>query len=203
MNVAEIMTDRGELADAERALQETLSALKASEYRYFLAACHWLLGRVSLRAARFDEALARLEQAKADFIHVGAEQELLDVDARIAECKVYIDEVDAALALAEDGLARAEAENGEKKVIPLLQRVRGFALLKQGDPFTAREAFDASVEVARQRKDLFEVTLALLALIELDKLEGIEPPDDMLAESRELLAKLKVRAVPPMPFPKA
>ena len=203
MNVAEIMTDRGELADAERALQETLSALKASEYRYFLAACHWLLGRVSLRAARFDEALARLQQARSDFMHVGAEQELLDVDARIAECKVYIDEVDAALALAEDGLARAEAENGEKKVIPLLQRVRGFALLKQGDPFTAREAFDASVEVARQRKDLFEVTLALLALIELDKLEGIEPPDDMLAESRELLAKLKVRAVPPMPFPKA
>ena len=41
----------------------------------------------------------------------------------------------------------------------------------------------------------------MLSLIELDRLEGVEPPLEMLNESRSLLASLKVRAVPPVPRP--
>ena len=41
----------------------------------------------------------------------------------------------------------------------------------------------------------------MLSLIELDRLEGVEPPLEMVNESRSLLASLKVRAVPPVPLP--
>ena len=60
MNIAEILTDRGEIAEAEATLQQTMPLWKSSEYRYFLGACLWLLGRVSLRGNRIDEALAAL-----------------------------------------------------------------------------------------------------------------------------------------------
>ena len=122
------------------------------------------------------------------------------MDARIAECRIHLDDAETALR-AERTLARASADDGDAKVVPLLQRTRGFAWLRQGDPFTARDAFDASLEAARARNDLFEVTLTLLALIELDRLEGVEPPGEVVAESESLLTSLKVRAVPPMPLP--
>jgi hypothetical protein len=39
----------------------------------------------------------------------------------------------------------------------------------------------------------------MLTLIELDRLEGVEAPQEVLDESRSILAKLKVRAVPRIP----
>ena len=40
---------------------------------------------------------------------------------------------------------------------------------------------------------------ALNALTELDRLEGVEPPQEMVDESRAILAAFKVRALPPVP----
>ena len=77
--------------------------------------------------------------------------------------------------------------------------MRGHALLQQGDTFGGRDAFDASLAAARSRSELFETLLTLLSLIALDRLEGIEPAAEIVAESRELTARLKVRAAPPMP----
>jgi hypothetical protein len=44
LNMAEILTDRGEWAEAEAVLLDTLSLWKASQFRFFLAACLSLLG---------------------------------------------------------------------------------------------------------------------------------------------------------------
>jgi len=41
----------------------------------------------------------------------------------------------------------------------------------------------------------------MLSLIELDRLEGVEPPIELVNESRTLLAGFKIRAVPPIPLP--
>ena len=54
---------------------------------------------------------------------------------------------------------------------------------------------------ARGQSNLFEAALTMLSLIEVDRLEGIEPPLETVTESRALLASLKVRAVPPVPAP--
>ena len=42
----------------------------------------------------------------------------------------------------------------------------------------------ASLAAARERHDLFEATLTMLSLIELDRLEGVEPPLEMVNETR-------------------
>jgi tetratricopeptide (TPR) repeat protein len=199
LNVAEILTDRGELAEAESLLQETLPLWKSSEYRYFLGACHWMLGRVSLRANRIDEALARFDDARSRLAEVGAEYEVLDIDARVAECRLLKGDAEGALARADALLGRSDAAEALLRLTPLLQRVRGYAVLLQGDPFGAREAFEVGLALARGRNEPFELALTLNALTELDRLEGVEPPQDMLDESRALLAKLKVRALPPVP----
>jgi tetratricopeptide (TPR) repeat protein len=199
INIAEILTDRGEWAEAEALLLQTLPLWKAAQYHYFLGACFTQLGRVSLRLGRFDEALSRLEEAKASFLRVGAEKELPAVEARIAECRVAMGNPGAAIELVGAILAQASASNSGARVASLLERVQGHALLQQGDLWSARDSLDASLAAARERNDLFEATLTMLSLIELDRMEGVEPPHEMVSESRSLLASLKVRAVPPVP----
>ena len=201
INVAEILTDRGEWAEAEAMLLDTLPFWKTSQYHYYLAACLSLLGRVALRRGRFDEALTRLQEAKANFLHVGAEQEVPAVDARIAECHVALHKPELALELLTPMLDSAGSSTGVARIMPLIARVQGHALLQQGDAWGARDALDASLAAARERNDYFEATLTTLSLIELDRLEGVEPALDIVEENRSLLARLKIRAVPAIPLP--
>ena len=203
VNIAEILVDRGEWAEAEAILLETLPLWKASQYHYLLGHCLLHLGRVSLRTNRLDEALGRLEEAKASFLRVGAEKEVPAVDARIAECRIAMGKPEAALDMVRGMLGSATESNGVASVVPLLERIQGHALLRQGDLWGARDALEASLAAAKERNDLFEATLTMLSLIELDRLEGIEPPLEMVTETRALLASRKVRAVPPVPLPAA
>jgi len=193
-NAAAILIDRGQWKEAESILLETLRFWKASQYRYYLGFCLKLLGRVSLRSGRLDEALSRLEESKAIYLHVGAESEVLGVDARIAECHVAMVNPDAALNLVGSMLARGSSS-------PLLEHIRGHALLLKGDLRGARDALETSLAAARERRELYGASLTMLSLIELDRLQGIEPPVEMVNESRSLLASFKVRAVPPLLLP--
>jgi hypothetical protein len=108
-------------------------------------------------------------------------------------------DADGALALADEILARVEPIGAIERLKPHLNRVRGYAMLMQFDPLGAREAFDASLAIARERSDRFEIALTLNALSELDRLEGVEPPQGLVDESRSILAAFKVRALPPVP----
>ena len=200
-NAAEILIDRGDWKEAESILLETLRFWKASQYRYYLGYCLLLLGRVSLRSGRLDEALSRLEESRSIYLHVGAEAETPAVDARIAECHVAMGNPDAALDRVSSMLARAGSSPGMANAVPLLERLRGHALLLKGDLRGARDALAASLAAARQRRELFEASLTMHSLIELDRLQGVEPPLEMVDESRSLLASFKVRAVPPLSSP--
>ena len=151
INSAEILIDRGEWAEAEVFLAGDAAVWKASQYRYYLGGCLLLLGRVALRLGRLDEALSRLEEAKANFLHVGAEQDP-GVDARIAECRVAMGNADGALELAREILGRASESSGWQSVVPLVERVQAHALILQGDLWGARDALEASLAAARERK---------------------------------------------------
>lgn len=201
MNYAEVLTDRGEWTEAEALLRETLPVWKASQYQSYLGETLSWLGRISLCLGRLDEALSRLEEAKTNYVQVGAENEVPPIDARIAECLLAMGKPDAALELVRGMLGRASESNGVARVVPLLERIQGHALLQQADLWSARDALEASLAAARERRDLFEAALTMLSLIELDRLEGVEPPLEILDESRSLLASFKVRAVPPVPLP--
>jgi hypothetical protein len=69
-------------------------------------------------------------------------------------------------------LGRASESSGVAKIVPLLERTRGHVLLRQGDPESARDALEASLAAANERRNLFEAALTMLSLIELDRVEG-------------------------------
>jgi class 3 adenylate cyclase/tetratricopeptide (TPR) repeat protein len=199
MNVAEILADRGELDEAQQLLLDTLPVWRASKYRYLLGGCLWLLGRLSLRAGRIDEARARLDEARALFVGVKREEEILDVDARLAECRTFAADPDAALAMVADALVRARASKAGAKAIGLLERVRGHALLHKGDIAGARVALEASLAGARARRDLAETLLALHSLFAAHRRAGEQPAADLVTEYESLMARLKIRVMPPLP----
>ena len=165
----------------------------------FLGACLSLLGRVSLGAGRHDEALKRLDEAKANFLHVGADEEVPAVDARIAECRVNMGDADVALRWWTDCSSRAGSSIGVARMAALLKRVRAHALLQRGDLSGARQDLDASLATAKARNDLLEIALTLLSLIEIHRIEGVEPPPELVTESTSLLDSLKIRVVPEVP----
>ena len=199
MNLAEILSDRGELDEAQSLLQEALLVWRASRYRYLLGGCLWLLGRVSLRAGRIDEAVARLTEAKALFVAVKREEEVLDVDARLAECRLFAGALDEAAATVTDALSRARASKAGGKAIALLERVRGHALLQQARYEDARKALEASLASARARNDLQDTMLALHSLVEAYRREGREVPAELVTELEALVKRLNVGALPPIP----
>lgn len=201
LNIADILIDRGEWAEAETLLLEMLPLWRAAGFQDWLAACLQQLGRVAMRLRRFDEALARFDEAKKNLLHVGAEHDIPPVDAWTAECRVGMGSPDAALEIVRGLLDRQGESSGVARMVPLLLRLQGHALLLQEDLWGARDALEASLAAARERSDLFEATLTSLSLIEVDRLEGVEPPLDLVNESRSLLATRKVRAVPPVPLP--
>ena len=201
LNVAEILVDRGEWGEAEPVLLETLPFWQSSQYHYYLGWCLAQLGRLAMRRGRFDEALVRLDQAKANFVQVGAEQEVPVVRARIAECRLIMGDVDGALVLVNEMQSHADTSSGVARAKSLIARVQGHALLLQGDAWGARDALELSLAAARERRDLFEIALTLHSLIEVDRLEGVEPALEMVDESRGLLSKLKIRAIPTLPTP--
>ena len=197
MNIAEILADRGELAEAEALLHESLPIWRALKHRDNLGYCLTLLGRAALRAGRFDEALGRFEQARTNFREAGSQREVREVDPRIAECRVFMREPDVALDLVRRTMEQADATNTQ--LMALLERVRGQALMQQGDLPGARRALESSLVAARARRDPYEVVQTLLALIELARLTGVEPAPEIVTESHALLARLKIRGIPPMP----
>ena len=200
INIAEILTDRGELTQAQTLLDASLPMWRALNYRYFLGACYALLGRVALRAGRPEAALARFEEAKTLFEDVGSQQDVLDVDSRIAECRVFMADPKAALELAAATLARVGSPKSVPKAVALLERVRGQALLQQGNLAGARKALEASLAAGRARRDLFETALTLLAFVDLAHREGVEPAPEIMGECQTLLDRLKVSAVPALPL---
>jgi class 3 adenylate cyclase/tetratricopeptide (TPR) repeat protein len=199
LGIAEILSDRGEFDEAETTFQQTVSVWKSSEYHYFLGYTMWMMGRLSLRAGKIDEALSRLAEARTLLKEAGADHDVLDVDARLAECHLFKNDPDAALALADALLAKEDTSGTIARITPQLNRVRGYAMLMQADPFGARETFEAGLAIARERNEQFEVVLALNALIELDHLEGVEPAQELVDEQRAAMAKLKIRALPAVP----
>ena len=201
INIGEILIDRGELAEAEQLLVETLPLWKASQHRLFLGATLLLLGRASLRAGRCDEALKRLDEARMHFVAVEAEDDIPAIDACIAECRIFMGDLDAAVELVEGMLKRTGSSNAVARMVPLLRRIRAHVLLEHGDLVGAQRELDASLAVARERRDLFEITRTLLSLIHVHRLKGVEAPVELLAESNALVDKLRIKVLPPVPMP--
>ena len=66
---------------------------------------------------------------------------------------------DAALELVSSMLGAASESTGVERLVPLLERLQGHALLLKDDLWGARDALEASLASAKERHDFFETTL--------------------------------------------
>jgi class 3 adenylate cyclase/tetratricopeptide (TPR) repeat protein len=200
VNRGEILADQGRLDDAEPLFRGALRVARASHGTFFIGAIASIYGRLAARAGRFEQAHELFAEARQASEEVGARDELVVTDARIAECFVLQGLPEQARDLATGTLELARSQEGVSQVTPMLRRIRGSALMQQGELHEAEESLEASVREAREIGADYELALALDALVALRVLRD-EPTEVLEAERDEILERLDVVSIPAVPLP--
>ena len=147
------------------------------------------LARVATGQGRYEEALTLCEEAIEELRDIGSHGDVLEVQARKAECLFFMGNPKGALLAVDEALRQAQALGGvPPPQIPILQRVRGAALALSGDRDAALVALRQSLQASQVRAAEFEAALTMRVLATLDV-----NPDEQDALSRQAartLAKL-------------
>ena len=200
-NVAEILSDRGQLEEADQMGREALRILRGVGLKSAIAFALNIVGRVACRSGRYEESIELLEQARAVNHEIGDQPEELESDVRIAECMAMQGRSAQALELATEALVRSETLGGP--ATPQLQRVRGCALAQLGRLSEAREALQESVAGARDREAEYEEALALHGLARIAAMEEMPDALELEAHYRAIFERLGVVAPPVIPIGQA
>jgi tetratricopeptide (TPR) repeat protein len=195
VNISQVLTDQGRLAEASPLIRGSIRLYRASGDRYLLGSSLSQYARVLARSGRCGESLPIFDEAHAELTTVGAQAEALESEAMAAEALVFLERPDEALVKADATLKGIGAIGGDSVATPLLQRVRGFALAQLGRPDEAVEAFETSVQNARDRGADFDIALGQIALERLARSRGELVDPVMREESWRILERLGVVAV--------
>ena len=197
-NIGEILANQGHFEEAAKRFREGLRIFRASHYRYGIGYTLLLSGQLSCRIGSFGEARELLGEARREFEAAGLAVEIRLADARTAECLLLEGRLSESLELADSLLASATGDSSTD--LPLLQRVRGQALLERGDLQGAAEALGASLKSAEEQDASYEIALTLGVLGRLARLNADEPlACESEARSKKILDRLGVVAVPAIP----
>ena len=199
VNVGEVKGDQGHLEDAERLFRQALRIWRAAGFEWGVAYVTLNLGRTLCRGGHPDDGIAMLRDAHRRMRSLGASAEAIEAQTRVAEGLVFAGRPDEAL---EVILRFCEPEiiTGEAVQTPLLERVRGYAHLQLEDITGARQAFEKSLAIAREREQPLDVALTEHALIDLFLMTG-ERVDVVLAEeSAQILHDLGLETLPEVPL---
>jgi tetratricopeptide (TPR) repeat protein len=200
-NVAEILSDRGQLEEADQMGREALRILRGAGLKSAIAFTLNIVGRVACRSGRYADALELLEQARDLNHEIGDEPEELESDVRIAECLAIQGRSTQALELSTEALVRSETLGGP--ATPQLQRVRGCALAQLERLSEARVALQESVAGAREREAEYEEALALQGLARIAAMEERPDAPEFEARYRAIFERLGVVAAPVIPIGEA
>ena len=142
-NQADLLIRQGRVEEAEPLLRTALRVARSVDDDDTVALVIRESGKAAARAGRYEEAHERFEDATARLTKLGESQEVVDVEVAVAEAYVLAGDGPAALASADEVLARAD--EGSATLLPTLHRIRGFALLAAGDTSGARTAFETGL----------------------------------------------------------
>ena len=130
---------------SQRALEKAMLTWRGVNAVSMIAFGEYQLGRIAARLGHSGEAMQRFDASRRHFSELGELTEVVVVDALRAEALTLADDHEAALALADATLARAQTLGGVSAMTPLLHRVRGASLRELGRPAEAERAVrDAS-----------------------------------------------------------
>jgi tetratricopeptide (TPR) repeat protein len=200
VNRAEVLLDQGRLDEAEPLMKSSLRIARASKSGSRVAEVARYYGTLLARSGRHDEARELLEEARSEFERAGEHGELLVTDARDAELLVIERRAEEALALTDAALDRARTVEGVFVLFPVLERIRGLALMQLGRLEEAREAITEGVARARADQADYELALGLDALATLGLLDA-GPAGETERERDRIFLRLGVVRTPGIPLP--
>jgi class 3 adenylate cyclase/tetratricopeptide (TPR) repeat protein len=180
-NEAEVLSDQGRIAEAERLLRDALRVWSAAGYQIGVALATSNLGRAAARAGRHDEGLELLERAAALFERIRAGG--------------YVDETRA---VASETLARVRRESEQSVLAAQLERTLAWAALIDGVPSAAAAHVAASLREARALGAAYEVATSLETAATLPDRSPADIARDR-AEAASIFETLGVLSVPAVP----
>ncbi len=198
-NIGEIKSDQGYLTTASELFVEAREIFETSGHRMLATLTLSNLGRTAAREGRLDDALTMLRNALAAFHEIKAGGLVIETKTRLSERALFAGDSAEALHQADEALDAIEQSGGGSLQHALVHRLRGYALMQQGDLDAAAEALEQSLEVARGADETYELALTLEASARLAELRG----QDGSAEAKEakgLLARLGVVATSEIPL---
>jgi tetratricopeptide (TPR) repeat protein len=205
-NIAEILAHQGLLEEAEEILTGALEVRKAAGNLLEVAHTTSALARLAALGARFDEAQGLYTEARTLFEDEQDDVFLLAIDARIMEALVLARDPVRALDMANELLETAGTMEGVSPIVGAVNRLRGWALVQQGELEGALSAFEESLHIAQlhdpnygdNRSIDYDVVLSLDALIHVRSLTGA-PAAELVRERDDIVARLGIRALPAFP----
>ncbi len=197
-NVAEILSDQGHYQEAEALLRDVVRSWRAAGAEADVAEARRELARALARQGDHAAALDLLAEARATQVEHGQHGEVLTTDLRRAEAMLLAGRTQEALALADEIEAGAESSDGGALLTTGVARVRGWGHLQEGDPAEAARWFREAVQLATERGDDFQATLALDGL--LAALDRDDPDRAATTERRDaMVERLGIERTPSVP----
>jgi predicted ATPase/class 3 adenylate cyclase len=197
-NIAEVLSDRGQLTEAKPMFEESLRVWRSSEFGWGEAYALRSLGQVASRSGDFERAAELYDQAREQFAALVGESELIDTDTRIAEVLVFQGRSDEAIDLASACLKRTTAEGGAPQD-SLLHRLLAYAHAQRGEWQEAEQDLLSSLETARARNARHEVAHTLDATARIAEAQG-SSDTAARAEADALYESLGIVFVPTVPL---
>jgi class 3 adenylate cyclase/tetratricopeptide (TPR) repeat protein len=199
-NMAEIALDQGRVDEADQLFESVARVCRAAGHRSGEAYVKGNMARAAAKSGRYEEAVRLFAESSQEAETLGSHAESLEANARWAECQLLAGDVDGARLRAEAQLERARAL-GAVAPVPLLHRVRGVALARQGDREGAIVALHKSLDAARVNQVDYEVALTLRVIVDLGLDDGERTSGDLARESDRILEALGVVWVPDLLAP--
>ncbi|MEO6714083.1 MAG: adenylate/guanylate cyclase domain-containing protein [Mycobacteriales bacterium] len=199
-NMAEVLSDQGHLAAAEKLLVDALRVWRAAAAPSFVAFGKSQLGRLAARRGDFVAAHDWLRSARADYVRDGEHAEVAESDARLAECLCLQGEFDAAISAADAAIAGATSGRGGSHQLALLQRVKGLALAQRGEVESSLAALALSLSAARSRGARHEMAWTMHAELAVRRAAALPVDSALVIEQASLFEQLGIAAVAVRPF---
>ncbi|MGH8893484.1 MAG: hypothetical protein ACRDWY_09290, partial [Actinomycetes bacterium] len=199
-NQADLLLRRGRLGGAEPVLGEALRMARVVNDEELVALVLRESARVAAAAGRFEEADRLFEDASSRFTGLGLAQELVVVDSARAERLVLRGDAHGAVAAADAAWKHARETHADV-LLPLVRRVRGFALMAAGRTKAAAAELRDVVDMAGLPDSRHEVGFALHGLSEI-----VTDPDEaarLRRESVEILEPLGISVTADWPARRA
>jgi tetratricopeptide (TPR) repeat protein len=171
-NIAEILSDQGRLDEAEPLLREAIRVWRGQGADADVAEARRELAKLFARRGEFDQADELLKSALEEQVKTGKTGEALVTTVRAAELSCLRGDGADALKAVETAIAQAAAVEGGSVYLPMLRRLRAWALMQVEQDTAADAEITAATTEARDRADRYECLLLADAFVALRAKQG-------------------------------